>query len=159
MIKVGQTLPNATFKVRENDAFVDKTTNDIFANKKVVLFAVPGAFTPTCSDNHLPSYVEHHDAILAKAVDSIAVVAVNDHFVMKAWAQHTNSVDKIIFLSDGNGDFTKQLGLELDASGFGMGIRSKRYAMIIDNGVVKTLNIEEGHGIEMSGAEAILKLL
>jgi glutaredoxin/glutathione-dependent peroxiredoxin len=159
MIKIGDHLPNATFKVRVADEFVDKTTNDIFAGKKVVLFAVPGAFTPTCSANHLPSFLENREEILSKGVDSIAVVAVNDHHVMRAWAESTHGADKITFLADGNGEFAKATGLEFDLSFASLGVRSKRYAMIVEDGVVKTLNVEEGPGVTVSGAAAILGLL
>jgi glutaredoxin/glutathione-dependent peroxiredoxin len=157
MIKTGDRLPDATFKVRVGDDFVDKTTNDIFSGKKVVLFAVPGAFTPTCSVNHLPGYIENRDVILGKGIDNIAVVAVNDHYVMKAWAESAHAVGKITFLADGNGDFAKAIGLDIDLSGGGLAVRSKRYSMIVDNGVVTVLNIEENPGVAtVSGAAAIL---
>jgi peroxiredoxin len=156
MIKVGEKLPDAKFKVREGDAFVDKSTNDIFAGKTVVLFAVPGAFTPTCSANHLPGYLENRDVILGKGVDEIAVVSVNDHHVMKAWAESTGGAGKIAFLADGNGTFTKAAGLEFDLSFADLGMRSKRYAMIVKDGVVQSLGIEEGPGVTVSGAAAIM---
>ena len=156
MIQIGEHLPDAKFKVREGDAFVNKTTNDIFAGKKVVLFAVPGAFTPTCSANHLPGYLENRDVILGKGVDAIAVVSVNDHHVMKAWAESSGGGGKIAFLADGNGTFTKDMGLEFDMTFADLGVRSKRYSMIVDDGVVKTLNIEEGPGVSVSGAAAIM---
>jgi glutaredoxin/glutathione-dependent peroxiredoxin len=157
MINVGDKLPDATFKVRENDAFVDKSTADIFSGKKIVLFAVPGAFTPTCSVNHLPGYVENRDVILGKGIDDIAVVSVNDHHVMKAWSEVSGAAGKITFLADGNGAFAKAAGLDIDLSGGGLGVRSKRYSMIVDNGIVTTLNIEENPGVAtVSGAAAIL---
>lgn len=159
MIKIGDQLPDATFKVHEGDAFVDKTTSDIFTDKKVVLFAVPGAFTPTCSANHLPAFIENLDFILGKGVDEVAVVAVNDHHVVKAWAESSGAVGKISFLSDGNGDFAKATGLEFDLSFAGLGVRSKRYAMIVENGVVKSLGIEDGPGVTVSGAAAVMALL
>jgi glutaredoxin/glutathione-dependent peroxiredoxin len=159
MIKIGDRLPEAKFKVREADAFVDKTTADIFAGKKVVLFAVPGAFTPTCSANHLPGFLENRDVIMGKGIDEIAVVSVNDHHVMKAWAENTGGAGKIAFLADGNGDFTKSVGLEFDLSFADLGHRSKRYSMIVDDGVVKSLNIEEGPGVTVSGAAAIMSQL
>ncbi|MBN9046664.1 MAG: peroxiredoxin [Rhizobiales bacterium] len=159
-IKVGDRLPAATFKVKTADGVNDMTTDEIFKGKKVVLFAVPGAFTPTCTVNHLPGYLEHHDEILAKGVDRIAVVAVNDPFVMGAWAQSTGGEGKILFLADGSAGFTKAAGLDLDLSGGGLGVRSKRYSAIVEDGVVKALNIEEQPGkAETSSAEALLKQL
>lgn len=159
MIKIGDRLPEAKFKVRVADAFEDKTTAEIFAGKKVVLFAVPGAFTPTCSANHLPGFLENRDVILGKGIDEIAVVSVNDHHVMKAWAENTGGAGKIAFLADGNGDFTKAVGLEFDLRFADLGLRSKRYSMIVDDGVVKSLNIEEGPGVTVSGAAAIMNQL
>ncbi len=159
-IKVGDRLPAATFKVKTADGVNDMTTDEIFKGKKVVLFAVPGAFTPTCTVNHLPGYLEHHDEILAKGVDRIAVVAVNDPFVMGAWAQSTGGEGKILFLADGSAGFTKAAGPDLDLSGGGLGVRSKRYSAIVEDGVVKALNIEEQPGkAETSSAEALLKQL
>lgn len=159
-IKVGDKLPAATFKVKTADGVKDMTTDEVFAGKKVVLFAVPGAFTPTCNLNHLPGYLEHRDAILAKGVDQIAVVSVNDPFVMGAWAQSTGGQDKILFLADGSALFTKAAGLELDATGGGLGIRSKRYSAIVDNGVVTVLNVEEQAGQAVtSSASALLEQL
>ncbi|MFK8250300.1 peroxiredoxin [Ancylobacter terrae] len=142
-IKVGDTLPNATFRVNTADGPVAKSTDEIFKGKKVVLFAVPGAFTPTCHKNHLPGYAARADEILGKGVDLIAVTAVNDPFVLAAWEGVSNTGGKILFLSDGNGDFAKALGLELDASGAGLGLRSKRYSSVIEDGVVKVLNVED----------------
>ncbi len=159
-IKVGDRLPAATFKVKTADGVNDMTTDEIFKGKKVVLFAVPGAFTPTCTVNHLPGYLEHHDEILAKGVDRIAVVAVNDPFVMGAWAQSTGGEGKILFLADGSAGFTKAAGLDLDLSGGGLGVRSKRYSALVEDGVVKALHIEEQPGkAETSSAEALLKQL
>jgi peroxiredoxin len=126
----------------------------------VVLFAVPGAFTPTCHAKHVPSYLEHMDALRAKGVDTVACVAVNDAFVLDAWAKSVGADGKLMLLSDGNATFTKALGLDFDGSGFGLGTRSKRYSMLIDNGVVKALNIEESPGVmEVSGADRILAAL
>lgn len=159
MIKIGDYLPKTSFKVHEDDAFVDQTTTDIFDGKKIVLFAVPGAFTPTCSASHMPGFVENHAEILAKGVDEIAVISVNDHHVMRAWAQDTKASDKITFLADVNGDFAKATGLEFDLSFAGLGVRSKRYAMIVENGVVTALNVEEGAGVTVSSAAAIMELL
>jgi len=141
-IQVGEKLPSATFRVATSDGPVAKTTDDIFKGKKVVLFAVPGAFTPTCHKNHLPGFVARADEILAKGVDTIAVTAVNDPFVMEAWEKASNCGGKITFLSDGNGEFCKALGLDFDASGAGLGLRSKRYSMVVEDGVVKVMNVE-----------------
>ena len=134
------------------DGAKDITTSEIFAGKNVVLFGVPGAFTPTCSNNHLPGYLENHDAILAQGVDTIAVVAVNDHHVMGAWARFTGGEGKILFLADGNGAFAKATGLDGDMSGAGMGVRTKRFSMIVDDGKVTTLNVETKPGVDESGA-------
>ena len=154
---IGAKLPDATFKVPTPDGPADMTTADLFAGKKVVLFAVPGAFTPTCSMNHLPGFLENAEAIKSKGVDAIAVVSVNDHHVMKAWAAQTGAADKILFLADGNGAFTKAAGMEMDMSKGGLGVRSKRYSAIIEDGVVKTLDIEDGPGkAEISGAAALI---
>ena len=158
-ISVGESLPDAKFRVMTPDGVVEKSTADIFVGKKVVLFAVPGAFTPTCHRNHLPGYVEQYAAIKAKGVDEIAVVSVNDVFVMDAWAKATGGDGKILFLADGSGTFTKALGLELDLVPNGLGIRSKRYAMIVEVGVVKLLNVEEEPGVNVSGAAAIIEAL
>ena len=159
-IAVGDKLPEATFKVRTPDGLKDVTTSELTAGRKVVLFAVPGAFTPTCHARHVPSYLEHLDALKAKGVAEVACVAVNDAFVLDAWAKATGADGKLTLLSDGNGTFTKAIGLDFDGSGFGLGIRSKRYAMLVDNGVVKTLNIEESPGVmEVSGADRILAAL
>src|SRR6478752_1399500 len=124
-ISVGDKLPEATFKTMTADGAKDITTAEVFGGKKIVLFGVPGAFTPTCNNNHLPGYLENHDAILAKGIDGIAVVAVNDVHVMGAWQRFTGGEGKILFLADGNGDFAKAVGLDADYSGGGMGMRSK----------------------------------
>ena len=159
-ISVGQKLPDATFKIMTDDGARDVTTTEFFAGKKVVLFGVPGAFTPTCSNNHLPGYLENHDAILARGVDRIAVVAVNDHHVMAAWSRFTGGEGRIEFLADGNGDFVKALGLDADLSVAGMGLRSRRFSMIVEDGAVKALNVEDrpGQAVE-SGAAKILEQL
>jgi len=160
MIKVGDRLPNAKFKVMTAEGPAERTTDDVFKGKKVVLFAVPGAFTPTCHRNHLPGFLNNADAIKAKGVDTIAVTGVNDVFVMDAWKKATGAEGKIEFLADGSADFAKAIGLELDATAGGLGIRSKRYSMVVDNGVVKSLAIEEAPGkAELSGADALLKAL
>jgi glutaredoxin/glutathione-dependent peroxiredoxin len=159
-IKVGDTLPQATFRVMTADGPAAKTTDDVFKGRKVVLFAVPGAFTPTCHKNHLPGYLEHAAAIKAKGVDSIAVTGVNDVFVMDAWSKATGGAGVIEFLSDGNADFAKAIGLSLDGSGFGLGTRSQRYSMLVEDGVVKSLAVEDAPGkADLSGAEAMLKTL
>lgn len=159
-IAEGDTLPQAKFKEKTADGPIEVSTDELFKGKKVVLFAVPGAFTPTCSLNHLPGYLENRDALLERGVDEIAVVSVNDFFVMGAWAEKTGGNGKIRFLSDWDASFTKALGLELDASGAGLGIRSKRYSMLVENGVVKSLNIEENPGqATTSGAAAMLERL
>lgn len=142
-ISVGDSLPNATFRVPTEDGPVPKTTDDIFKGRKVVLFAVPGAFTPTCHKNHLPGYLHDADAIRAKGVDTIAVVAVNDPFVMRGWEKATGAEGKILFLSDPDASFASALGLTFDGSAAGLGIRSKRYSMVVEDGVVKVLNVED----------------
>lgn len=159
-IAVGDTLPQATFRVMTENGPAAKTTEEIFSGRKVVLFAVPGAFTPTCHKNHLPGFIEKADEILAKGVDAIAVTGVNDVFVMDAWAKSTGGSGKIEFLSDGNGDFAKALGLALDGTGFGLGTRSQRYSMIVDDGIVRAVNVEDSPSkADVSGAENLLKQL
>lgn len=159
-IKVGDKLPQATFRLMTADGPAPKTTDDLFKGKKIVLFAVPGAFTPTCHKNHLPGFVAKADEIKAKGVDAIMVTSTNDVFVMDAWAKATGGAGVIEFLSDGNADFAKEIGLSLDGSGFGLGTRSQRYSMIVEDGVVTELNVEDAPGkADVSGAEALLKLL
>ena len=159
-LSIGDTIPNATLKTRTEDGPTDISTSDIFEGKKVVLFAVPGAFTPTCSMNHLPGFIELNDDIRAKGVDTIAVVAVNDVFVMNAWSKANEAEGKILFLADGNADFTRAVGLDMDLSVAGLGIRSKRYSMIVENGVVTSLNVEDSPGqADKSTAGAILEQL
>ncbi|MEM9224808.1 MAG: peroxiredoxin [Pseudomonadota bacterium] len=159
-IAVGDPLPAATFKTMTPDGPADVTTEELTSGRKVVIFGVPGAFTPTCDRNHLPGFVEHLDAIKGKGVDEVAVVSVNDVFVMNAWSKSSGAGDKISFLADGSADFVRAVGLELDASGFGMGIRSKRFSMLAENGVVKVLNIEEvPTEAKASGAAALLPQL
>ena len=156
-IKIGDKLPAVEFISFNADGQVKLTTDQVFAAKKVVLFAVPGAFTPTCSMNHLPGFIEHADAIKAKGVDTVACTAVNDHHVMKAWSKHSGADGKILMLADGQGNFAKAIGLDADMAG--MGLRSKRYSMIVENGVVKQLNVEEKSGVNVSGADTILAQL
>jgi peroxiredoxin len=155
-ITTGERLPQATFKTMTPDGPANATVEEIFAGKKVVLFAVPGAFTPTCSMNHLPGYLEHYETILSKGIDTVAVVSVNDVWVMGEWARHSKADGKIIFLADGNGEFTRAVGLDADMSFAGFGPRSRRYSMIVDDMVVKALNVEEGRGVDVSGASHIL---
>ena len=157
-IKVGDRIPASTLKTMGDNGPQDITTDELFSGKKVVLFAVPGAFTPGCSMTHLPGYVVNADSIKAKGVDTIACMAVNDAFVMDAWGKAQNA-DEILMLGDGNGDFTRALELELDGTGFGLGMRSQRFAMIVEDGVVRHLAVEEGPGIEVSAAESILPQL
>ncbi|MDK9792537.1 MULTISPECIES: peroxiredoxin [unclassified Vibrio] len=157
MIQQGQALPVATLSELTADGMVNHDVTVLFANKKVVLFAVPGAFTPTCSEAHLPGYVVLADELKAKGVDLIACVSVNDAFVMQAWGEAQNA-SEILMLGDGDASFTKALGLEMDTGGFG-GIRSQRYAMIIENGTVTKLNVEEPKEFEASKAETILAAL
>jgi len=158
-IKVGDSIPAAKLRHMTAEGPKEITTDEIFKGKKVVLFAVPGAFTPTCSAKHLPGFVQNAAAIKGKGVDTIACIAVNDAFVMGAWGKAQNTDGKVLMLADGAAAFTKQLGLELDLSGPGMGMRSKRYAMLVDNGTVKALNVEAPGAFEVSSAEAILKAL
>ncbi|MDW6004582.1 peroxiredoxin [Vibrio mangrovi] len=157
MIEQGQKLPAATLSQLTKDGMVNHQISELFAGKKAVLFAVPGAFTPTCSEAHLPGYVVLADQLKAKGIDIIACVSVNDAFVMKAWGEAQNA-SEIMMLADGDASFTKALGLEMDTDKFG-GIRSQRYAMIIDDGVVTQLNIEEPKSFEVSKAETILASL
>ncbi len=157
-IQAGDKVPSLTLKTMGAEGPEDIATDDIFNGKKVVLFAVPGAFTPGCSLTHLPGFVVNADKIKEKGVDTIACMAVNDAFVMGAWGEAQNA-SEILMLADGNGELTSALGLELDASGFGMGKRSQRFALIVEDGTVSHVNVEPGGGIEVSSAEAIMELL
>jgi peroxiredoxin len=156
-IQVGEKLPSGTLKVADADGIRDVTTDRLFGGRKVVVFAVPGAFTPTCSAKHLPGFVQNADAIRAKGVAAIVCLAVNDAFVMGAWGRDQQVGDKVVMAADGNGEWTRALGLELDASRFGMGTRSQRFAMVVDDGVVKHLAVEPSGKFEVSSAEAILR--
>ena len=156
MIKVGDKLPSVKLKTRIQGDMKDLTTEDIFAGKKVALFGLPGAFTPTCSAKHLPGYVEHADAIRAKGVDTIACLSVNDAFVMDAVGKDQKVGDKVLMLADGSADFARAVGLELDLTANGMGVRIKRFSMLVENGVVKTLNVEKPGAFEVSDAATIL---
>lgn len=159
-IGVGDKLPAATFKVPAADGVKDMTTDEVFAGKKIVLIGVPGAFTPTCSNNHLPGYIENYDALLGKGVDGIAVLSVNDQFVMEAWARFLGAEDRILFLADGNAAFSEAIGLAIDLSVANFGKRCQRFSALIDDGVVKSLNIEVERGkATNSGAAAMLEQL
>jgi peroxiredoxin len=158
-IQVGDRLPSATLTTMTAEGPKPLTTSELCEGKKVVLFAVPGAFTPTCSVQHLPGYVDNAQSFKDKGVDTVACVSVNDPFVMGAWGKDREVGEDLMMLSDGNGDFTAAIGLEMDGSGFGLGTRSQRYAMIIDDGVVSTLNVESGPGLDVSSAETILSEL
>ena len=156
-IKVGDRVPNGSFTVMTGDGPKPMTTDELFKGKKVVLFAVPGAFTPTCHKNHLPGFVKNAAAIKAKGIYTIAVTGVNDVFVMNAWKKSAGA-DAIEFLADGSAAWAKSVGITADLTERGLGVRSGRYAMVVDDGVVKTLNVEEGPGkAEISGADNLLK--
>ena len=157
-IKVGERIPSLTLKKMGEKGPENISTDDIFGGKKVVLFAVPGDFTPTCSAAHLPGYVVNADKIKAKGVDTIVCMSVNDAFVMGAWGKAHNA-EELLMLADGNAELTKALGLTLDGSGFGLGLRSQRFAMVVDNGVLTQLAVESGAGLDVSAAEKILALL
>lgn len=157
-IKIGDKLPEVTFRVMTENGPEPRTTAEIFKGKRVVLFGVPGAFTPTCHKNHLPGFLTNLGAFKAKGIDDVAVTAVNDPFVMKAWAESTGGVGKISFLSDGSAEFAQATGLVLDMTARGLGLRNQRFSMLVDDGVVKILNLEETPGTaDKSGADAILK--
>ena len=159
-IKVGDKLPNATFRLVTDDGARPVTTQEFFAGKKVVLFGLPGAFTPTCHKNHLPGFLENEAAFKAKGVAEIAMTSVNDQYVLAARSKNTGSDGHIAFLSDGAAEFAKAAGLDFDASAGGLGVRSRRYSMLIDDGVVKLLNIEESPGkADLSGATHLLEQL
>ena len=157
-ISTGEKIPAGTLKTMTAEGPQDITTDEIFAGKKVLMFAVPGAFTPGCSITHMPGYVVNADKIKAAGVDTIACMAVNDAFVMGAWGKDQNA-DEILMLADGMGEFTASLGLELDGSAFGLGTRSQRFALIAEDGVVTHLNVEEGPGVDVSSAETMMALL
>ncbi len=159
MIKIGEKLPEVTFNVPTSEGTRPTTTSDVFGGKTVALFAVPGAFTPTCSARHLPSFRDKVAEFKARGVDTIACTAVNDHFVMGAWARDQGVVEDIVMLADGSGEFARAVGLDADFSKFGMGPRSKRYSMIVKDGVVDQLNVEEGGEYKVSSAEYLLDQL
>ncbi len=158
-IEKGQAMPQGGFGIMTGSGPGHISAGDLFKGKKVVLFSVPGAFTPTCSNEHLPGYVNNADALHAKGIDQIACMAVNDVFVMDAWGRAGGAGDSVMMLADGNGDYTRALGLELDASGFGMGMRGQRFSIVVEDGVVTELNVEEGGGLSCSSAEAALEQL
>ncbi len=158
-IKVGDRIPELKLQIAKSGGIEATSTKDLFAGKKVVLFAVPGAFTPTCSNQHFPGFVEKAAEIRGKGVDAIVCLAVNDAFVMDAWGKDRGAGDDVIMLADGSGEFTKAVGLEMDGSRFGLGQRSQRYAAVVDDCVVTSLHVEEPMKFEVSSAEAILKQL
>jgi peroxiredoxin len=158
-IQVGEKIPTVTLTRMGEKGPEPISTDELFAGKKVVLFAVPGAFTPTCSARHLPSFLEHADALKAKGIDEIVCTSVNDAFVMQAWGQNQQADGKVVMLADGDAALTKALGLELDLTGKGLGLRSQRYSMLVEDGVVKSLNIDPAGSYEKSGAEEMLRQL
>jgi peroxiredoxin len=158
-IQVGEKIPSVTLQQMQQDGPADITTEQLFDGKKVVVFALPGAYTPTCSASHLPGYVVKSDELFAKGVDSIICMAVNDAFVMGAWGEQHNADDRVMMIADGSAKFASAVGLELDLIANGMGIRSQRYAMVVNNGIVETLNVEEAGKFEVSDADTILKSL
>ena len=158
-IKVGERIPSVTLMHMTEKGPAPVTTDELFGKKKVVLFALPGAFTPTCSARHLPGYVEHTADFKAKGVDAIVCLSVNDAFVMNAWGKDQNAAGKVAMVADGNGEFTKKVGFEMDASKFGMGVRSQRYAAVIEDMVVKSLEVEEPGAFKVSSADHMLGVL
>ncbi len=158
-IQVGDRIPSVSFKYLGKDGMTETSTDELFAGKTVVLFAVPGAFTPTCSAKHLPSFIENREALAAKGVDQVICMAVNDPFVMKAWAEKAGAGEAIFMLPDGNAALTRALGLEFDGSGYGLGTRSQRFAMVVKDGVVTQLAVEKPGAYEVSSAESVLAAL
>ncbi len=158
-IKLGDKMPSGTLTLATNDGPQKVSAEEFFKGKKVVLFSVPGAFTPTCDAKHLPGFVERAADLRAKGVDTIACIAVNDAFVMKAWGKSQNCDGKVQMIADGNAEYTKALGLEMDATGFGMGTRGQRFALIVDDGVVKSVSVESKGEFKVSSAESVLAQL
>ena len=158
-IKVGEKLPSISLKYMNKDGMQTATTDELFKGKKAVLFGLPGAFTPTCSAKHLPGFVTHAEELKKKGVEVIACLSVNDAFVMDAWGKAQNAGEKVLMLADGNADFAKATGLTMDGTGYGMGLRTSRWAMVLEDGKVKTLNIEAPGAFEVSSAEAVIKAL
>ena len=155
-IKAGERMPSGTLKTMTKDGPRDVSTDELFRGKKVVVFSVPGAFTPTCDAKHLPGFVQLADQLRSRGVDTIACMAVNDVFVMNAWGKSAGVADKVLMLADGNGDYARALGLELDARGFGMGVRGQRFSILVEDGVAKQVNIEAPGQFKVSSAEHIL---
>jgi peroxiredoxin len=155
-IKVGDKVPSVTLMEKQEGGPAPVSTDDLFKGKKVALFALPGAYTPTCSAKHVPGFVQNYEALKAKGINSIVCLSVNDAFVMGAWGKEQGAGDKVRMIADGNGEFTRAVGLEFDASKFGMGKRSQRYSMVVDDGVVKQLHVEEPGAFEVSSAEYML---
>jgi peroxiredoxin len=158
-IQVGDTIPSTTLKRLGANGMEEVNTDDIFKGRRVVVFGVPGAFTPTCSNRHLPGFIDQSGAIRGKGVDEIVCLSVNDPFVMDAWGKQSGAGGNVTMLADGNAELTRKLGLEMDATGFGLGTRSKRFAMVVDDGKVTSLSVEPGPGLEVSSAERILEVL
>ncbi|HWW20771.1 MAG TPA: peroxiredoxin [Steroidobacteraceae bacterium] len=158
-IKVGDRMPEGKFKTMTENGPRDLSTSDLFNGKKVVLFSVPGAFTPTCDAKHLPGFLAQSEALKSKGIDTIACMAVNDVFVMSAWGKSSNVGGKVLMLADGNGEYSRALGLELDAKGAGMGMRGQRFAILVDNGVAKQVNIEAPGQFKVSAADHVLSQL
>ncbi|HXR20197.1 MAG TPA: redoxin family protein [Steroidobacteraceae bacterium] len=158
-IQVGERMPEGKFKIMTDKGPQDLTTAQLFDNKRVVLFSVPGAFTPTCDAKHLPGYLEQANQLRAKGIDTIACMAVNDVFVMNAWGKAANVAGKVLMLADGNGDYARALGLELDGRGFGMGMRGQRFAIVVDKGVARQVNVEAPGQFKVSAAEAVVAQL
>jgi peroxiredoxin len=155
-IKVGERMPEGKFKTMSESGPKDLSTGELFNGKKVVLFSVPGAFTPTCDAKHLPGYLGQFDALKSKGIDTVACMAVNDVFVMNAWGKASNVGGKVLMLADGNGDYSRALGLEMDGKGFGMGMRGQRFAIVVEDGVAKQVNIEAPGQFKVSAAEFVL---
>ena len=158
-IQIGDTLPKGSFNIMLNDKPSEIETEDLFGNKNILLFAVPGAFTPGCSLNHLPGFISNRSELYSKGIDQIVCLAVNDIFVMSAWAKSQNISDEIMMISDGNCDYTKKIGLDIDSTAFGMGIRSRRYALVANDSKITQLFIDEPGKIEVSTAESVLSSL
>jgi glutaredoxin/glutathione-dependent peroxiredoxin len=155
-INTGDKIPSVKLRHMTKDGVKEISTDDIFTGKKVAIFGLPGAFTPTCSAKHLPGFVGHYDKLKAKGVDTIVCISVNDAFVMDAWGKNQNVGDKVLMLADGNADFTKAIGIEMDGTGYGMGLRMKRFSAYVDNGTVKSFNLEKPGSFEVSNAETML---
>lgn len=155
-VSIGDKIPSATLAYMSDEGPASIATDELFKGKTVALFALPGAFTPTCSAKHLPGFVQRADEIRAKGVDLIVCLSVNDAFVMGAWGEQQGAGDKVMMVADGNGELTKELGLDMDASGFGMGLRSQRYSMLVEDGVIKQLNVEEPGAFQVSSAEHMI---